>query len=194
MTVEQLLTLAFKGLGISGILSFILVPLVKFWLGKLYVTKEDFKTHTEANKESFNHYAKVRKEYDEDCEKRANERHRQIKERLVELGNAIQVSHNKLDAEIRKNSDRLTSQETKVQVFWNMIEQSTANLLHRDDTPQIDRLLEKLPAENLSPPERKELRHYLEEIRTNKAEPQARRMAAAVLEASITARFPNDDQ
>jgi hypothetical protein len=92
---------------------------------------------------------------------------------------------------------RVVEIETKVAVFWKMIEKSTADLLHRDDTPNIDRLLEKLPAENLTDPERRELLGYLEKIEKGEGEerhrPEGRRTGAALLRASIVSRFYADE-
>lgn len=89
---------------------------------------------------------------------------------------------------------RIIELETKMKVFWTMIERSTADLLHRDDTPNIDKLLEKLPADRMSAEERHLLKEYLIEIQNNEERPRSDRYAAILLRASITARFPNDDK
>lgn len=113
-----------------------------------------------------------------------------ISNRIAELATIMQTVVGKQEQVM----SRLVELETKMEVFWNMIEKSTANLLHRDDTPLIDRLLEKLPAENLTEPERKELLGYLDEIEVSTTRPRADRVAAIMLKASILARYHDSDE
>lgn len=84
--------------------------------------------------------------------------------------------------------DRIKALEVKMDVFWKMIEKSTSEMLHRDDTPDIDRLLEKLPDHQLSSEEEIELIGYLERIEHDNARSRADHVAAILLRAAMTAR------
>lgn len=85
-------------------------------------------------------------------------------------------------------SPRLDSLELKIGLFWSMIQKSTSELLHRDDTPDVDVLLEKLPNGTLTDAELSLLSDYLREIETSETRPRADRVAAIMLRATIEAR------
>lgn len=87
------------------------------------------------------------------------------------------------------DQNRLATLETKIGLFWKMIETSTADLLHRDDTPQIDVLLEELRDGVLSSDRREVLKRYLEEIERDHDRPRADRYGAVLLRASLIARY-----
>lgn len=84
---------------------------------------------------------------------------------------------------------RLRDLEMKVDIFWKVAEKRLGDLLHRDDTPELDELLEKLPADNLSPEERERLKAHLREIEDDPEYSEGRRVAALILRASIEARY-----
>lgn len=108
--------------------------------------------------------------------------------------NAAEVEKQLVDLRTQMQSyvlvdSRLRDLELKVGVFWEMVEKRLGDLLHRDDTPELDKLLEKLPADNLTEEEREMLAAYLQKIEDDPDCEGGRRVGALLLRASIEARY-----
>lgn len=115
--------------------------------------------------------------------------HKQVKKSLADLRTDMQTWLAKQD----DNHTRLVDLEVKVGVFWRMVERSTADMLHRDDDAyHIDDLLERLPAENLTPEERGTLVGVLHDIEKSGDVTDGQRVAAVLLRASIYARYRSE--
>lgn len=89
----------------------------------------------------------------------------------------------------RKNESRLTALETKISVFWRVIEEGAVSLLHRDDTPRVDALLEKAAANTLTNVEAKKLIEELREIEQDRTRTKGESTAALLMRAVLIARY-----
>lgn len=159
---------------LGGGFSLVVLPAVKYWLGKGYVENKSFEDY----KLSFDRYKN-------ECDEAADHRQALLLSETRNIRELIQPWFLKVE----QNGNRLTRVETQMELFWKSLEKSMANMLHRDDTPNIDRLLEKLPVENLTEEELKEFMQHLEQIENDSRADQGRRAGAALLRASITARY-----
>lgn len=91
---------------------------------------------------------------------------------------------------IRSNEHRLSVLETKIGVFWKIIEEGAAQLLHRDDTPEIDALLDRVRDKKpLSSEERDTLVRYLRQIETDKQRTKGEQTMALIYRAMIVAKY-----
>lgn len=89
----------------------------------------------------------------------------------------------------RSTEKRLTALETKISLFWKVIEEGTVQLLHRDDTPKTDMLLDKAADNTLTKEEARELIDELKQIEEDKSRPRGEAAAALMMRAVLVARF-----
>lgn len=89
----------------------------------------------------------------------------------------------------RSNEHRLSVLETKIGVFWKVIEEGAVELLHRDDTPVVDELLHKAAANDLSKEEVIELIEELKIIEGDRTRTKGESTAALLMRAVLVARY-----
>lgn len=107
---------------------------------------------------------------------------------------AAKKEHEKLAEEVaafRPEIAKLNQIEVKVGVFWSIIEKEAAHMLHRDDTPEIDRLLDRLidPRVEMDAEELGVLAKYMDDIKKDKNRSSGEQTAAILLKAAVFARM-----
>lgn len=176
---------------ITLLLTFIVIPAVRFWLGREYTTSKAFK------------------DYKDDCEKAATTANAEMDSRLEYILEKIE-DRNKQEEQWRvelvnrmtrwvdkqeKNNDRLMELETKMSVFWNMVEKTAVGLLHKDDDKLgLDHLLDKLPPDRMTRDERRALVEKLGIVEHSQESTTEEQFSAGVLRAAVVARYHKEFQ
>lgn len=94
-------------------------------------------------------------------------------------------------AQARSSEHRLSVLETKIGLFWQIIEKGAVDLLHRDDAPATDKLLERAASNKLTEEERMELVRRLKAIETDPKRSPGESTAALLMRAVLVAKFYN---
>jgi hypothetical protein len=91
-------------------------------------------------------------------------------------------------------TNRVTTLETKISLFWGLMEKQAATILHHPITPDRDKLIDGYLEGELSSEELQEFVHLLDSIVKDNNQSSGERMAAAFLLASIYNKhgFPHD--
>lgn len=139
----------------GGVITAIVIPAIKHWLGKEYATKETLK---------------------------------EIKDSLEKNIVSLRTEFVRWVDRLERNSERINTLETKIELFWGMVEKNLATMLHRDDTPDIDVLLDKVRDDTINDAEREALVEALKDIE-NDGRRQNDRYAALMLRSMIEARL-----
>lgn len=98
----------------GGGFTLVLVPAIKYWLGKGYVERGIYEKHI-----------KDFEAYKQQCTDDAERVAKQTRDRIADLAQQMHLWLVERD----KDRDRLKDLETKTSLFWKMIEESTANFL-----------------------------------------------------------------
>lgn len=83
---------------------------------------------------------------------------------LAILTAVVQAIYQRWVADARRDikyEHRFTNLETKVELYWNSVEDALAKGVHSPHTPEADRLLEKIQTDQITLPERMRLRQLL---------------------------------
>lgn len=94
----------------------------------------------------------------------------------------------------RDNEHRLSVLETKISLFWTIIEEVALGLLHRDDTPELDMLLAKVsdPHHRLTREEASAVVEHLKEIEVDRSRPRGESAMALLVRAVLVAKYLDD--
>lgn len=108
---------------------------------------------------------------------------------LLILWKVVDARHkdhgDKIDTLIKSNA----TIEAKIELWWKSLGSKAAKILHSPHTPELDGLLEKVQAEQLSASELSRLTLLLEEMENDKTEELPRRELAAHLLVTLCAKY-----
>lgn len=97
-----------------------------------------------------------------------------------------------------RNADRQRIEAMQIEIgqlkisadySWKMIEMYAGKILHQDDTPDIDRYIDKNEAEGLSRKEAEEFAIILDGIITSSGDDDGRKAVATMMLAAIVRRY-----
>lgn len=86
-------------------------------------------------------------------------------------------------------ANRITTLETKISLYWNMIEDQTSKMLHSPHRPALDRLLEKTRKEGLTQVEATQLVDLLQKLIDTEELSSDERTSALMLMAVTAAKY-----
>jgi hypothetical protein len=99
---------------------------------------------------------------------------------------------NELEEKSWKHEDRrnLEARLTAVETQLRLMERYAGDVVHRDDTPDVDRLIEKYQrGETLTPEEVRDFARKLNQIREDARQPPGTQVAAGVILSGLITRY-----